>query len=155
MNNPRARKIDPTWTLTAGTVVAMKTTVYGFPVVHVGVLSDGMGRDGARTVIHLSRRRNRAIEVPMIDFCDATPWWVVGYPSTSPPERVLERAQRDIAAERIWSLTSNCEHAVTRWHGLPERSVQLRRAIRRVLGIGHQPRILPHILPGIPTLIRA
>jgi hypothetical protein len=114
-----------TSSLLPGTIVGVWVRVAGIPIFHVGIVTHRYAA-GERTIISNSFRRRGTVEESLAEFTEGEPLQIVDYPGSDPWEVVVDRALRDVQRRRGWSLFDNCEHAVRRWHAVPEESPQLR-----------------------------
>lgn len=109
-----------------GTVVAVPVRVGPMTIMHPGLSTEQLGPDGLPTVISASKRRaRRVVEEAWSSFTDGQVASIQEMASTVSVPEMLYRARADLG--KRWDLlSSNCEHAVRQWRGLPKDSPQLR-----------------------------
>jgi hypothetical protein len=115
-----------------GVILAVPVmTDYAGIVVHKGILADQRGGDGWPTVLHKSKHFGKALETSMTDFSSRRvgPIRSDGFPSRLASWQVLQRARQQ--SNQPWSLTDNCEHYVSRSHGLAPNSPQLQAGLAK------------------------
>ena len=93
---------------------------------HVGIVSDGIA-GGMPAVISSSKVLGHVVKETWEQFAGASPVRYAGYPGGLPRHVVVARAEAQLG--RRWALFDNCEHFVTRAHGIKPQSGQLRTAI--------------------------
>lgn len=105
-------------------------SVVGF-VDHVGLVTNYIGADGFRMVIHASKQHGDVRETTATDFARGTTVTVVEtLKSALPPELVLARA-RALIGRRWDAVSANCEHFVRYALGLEVESPQLRQKVTK------------------------
>lgn len=120
------RRIIELW---PGTVIRTRVIVGGIAIWHEGIVTDQYGSDGSRTVISHSKKAGTTIHEAMTEFHQGAGFEVVGYLGKLHPSDVLDRAWADVERRPRWTLESNCQHAVRRWHGVPAESPQVQGAM--------------------------
>jgi hypothetical protein len=116
----------------AGCVLSVPVRTKVGIIDHKGLLGDRRGPDGLPTVIHSAKFFDeRVVETSMNDYAlmSVGPISSEGFPGGLAPGEVLSRARSQI--EKPWRLWDNCEHFIAWAHGVPEKSPQLRAAVKK------------------------
>lgn len=100
----------------AGTVLKVWLNYYW----HKGILLP----DGR--VLHASKRTGRVTVDSQAEFSDGHIIHAEGYPGNLLPEEIAHRAYR-LIGQPYNLFSDNCEHLVTKVHGLPKQSLQLQQ----------------------------
>lgn len=112
-------------------VVAVPVMTEAGVISHKGLVSDKMGFDGYREIIHNAKLHGQVVEDSLTGFCVKAvgPVELVGYLGKLPPDEVLRRARSQLGTP--WQFFYNCEHFVCWCHGVEPKSPEFRRKTKQ------------------------